>query len=100
MCISLKDYWALAACKSVEEFIVTKELFGISRRLNAIDSYELAATFIAQRKANIAYGLLKHDVFTVDDDFIKFNEVEKRGRPEYINDGMRIFIAKSIRHEN
>jgi len=79
---------------------VTKDLFGVSRRLNAIDSYELVATFIAQRKADIAYGLLKHDVFTVDDDFIKFNEVAKHSRPEYINYGMRTFIAKSIRHED
>ena len=100
MCISLKDYWALTACKSAEEFIVIKDLLGISRRFNAIDSYELTATFITQRKADIAYGLLKHDVFTIDDDFIKFNEVEKRGRPEYINYGMRIFIAKSIKHED
>lgn len=100
MCISFKDYWALAACHSAEEFIVTKELLGIFRKLNAIDSYELVATFIAQRKADVAYGLLKHDVFTVDAEFYSFNEVEKRGRQAYINDGMRTFIAKSERHED
>ena len=99
--ISYTDYndafFSLVKAKTVEEFLVEKELFGLNGPFDGSQSREIVTVLIVRHKNELAESLYKLGIFTVDFIFVNDNRNESHGRQSYINRGMDDFIAKHYR---
>lgn len=77
--------------KSIEEFLIAKDLLGI-RCFNQHDSYDILATFAAQRRHMMGLELVKqHKHFTIGKWFLMHDLKERSSRQIYINVAMHRF---------
>ena len=79
------------SAKTVEEFLVAKDILGI-KKFNQRDSYCILATYSAQRRHAMAEQLVEEDKhFTIGKWFCSHDLQERRNRQFYISDEMRKF---------
>ena len=79
------------SAKTVEEFLVAKDILGI-KKFNQHDSYCILATYSAQRRHELAEQLVEEDKhFTIGKWFCSHDLQERRNRQFYISDEMRKF---------
>lgn len=77
--------------KSIEEFLIAKDLLGV-KRFNQHDSYDILATFAAQRRHVMGLELVKqHKHFTIGKWFLMHDLKERSSRQIYINVAMHRF---------
>ena len=88
------EYFALVNAKSVEEFLMTKDLFGLDGKFDEENSREIATTFVVNHKDSIAYALDECELLTIGHKFASRNHFESIGRQRYINNGMERFISR------
>ena len=81
----------MLSAKTVEEFLVAKDILGI-KKFNQRDSYCILATYSAQRRHELAEQLVEEDRhFTIGKWFCSHDLQERRNRQFYISDEMRKF---------
>ena len=79
------------SAKTVEEFLVAKDILGI-KKFNQSDSYCILATYSAQHRHTMAEQLVEEDKhFTIVKWFCSHDLQERRNRQFYISDEMRKF---------
>ena len=92
--ISNEAFFALIDAKSIEEFLVTKELLNLRGKFNEKDSREIVTTFIVNHKDVLIDELANLGMFNVGHEFASKNFTESFGRQQYINDGMEWFMCR------
>ena len=98
--ISNEAFFALIDAKSIEEFLVTKELLNLRGKFNEKDSLELATAVVVNHKQDIADKLAKIGEFTIKKRFVANNYSQFIGRQKYINIGMNRFIHDDDKDED
>lgn len=87
-------FFLLIGTKTVEQFLVTKELLGIDGPFNECDSRDLATVFVVNHRNRLADELCSRGIFKVGDYFVLADRMESSGRQAYITKGMDELIAK------
>lgn len=87
-------FFSLISAKTIEQFLVTKELLGIDGPFNECDSRDLATVFVVNHRNRLADELCSHGIFKVGDYFVLADRMESSGRQAYITKGMDELIAK------